>query len=119
MNSLPDPDEDDTVDLPVPAFRTPAERQAVFDKLPRLLAAIRSAAADLGRVADAEDEDLDAIDRACDEERRARDALTAWFESWSDRPAAVIVADGTLIVYAVEADGLAIIPATDVHMQVV
>jgi hypothetical protein len=124
--NVPEEPDDDTADLPVvPAARTPAEWGDIFARLPRLLAAIRSAEAALDTLYLTEPtEDASAevnaafeaeADQAAVDERKARDHLIRWFASWTDKPTAVVLPDGRVICHTLEADGLALVEPGNVH----
>jgi hypothetical protein len=118
--------DDDDIVLPIrESFKTPDEWAQIYGRLPRLLAAIRSAEVAMNAVYDHEPAD-DAVaevnaafeaeaDQVVDQERKARDGLITWFASWANEPAAVILPDGRVVVHCMEADGLAIVPADRVH----
>ncbi|MGP0070170.1 MAG: hypothetical protein ACLQGP_42050 [Isosphaeraceae bacterium] len=117
--------DDDTVDLPMPAFRPPAEWQSIYDRLPRLLAALHNIDVAMDRVYATEPADDATYDEnvafeaeaddLAEQERAARDALIAWFASFSDKATAVVLPDGRIIAITLEADGLAIVNPENVH----
>jgi hypothetical protein len=131
MVNLPDPADDNTADQPPirPALRTPAEWQALYDRVPRLLAAVHSATRAVDDLHDNEEPPEDAapdvqaaFESAADivtrAERVARDKLIAlMLELAPDETAAVAVvtSDGTVISFAPDGDGLAIVGRADVH----
>ena len=90
-------------------------------ELSRLVAAVRSATTAVDAAHDDGGRCVDetAAEEAIRLERRARDALASWMidqmSDTDDSPIAIVLADGSIVTYCDQADGLTVVSPQNVH----
>jgi len=82
----------------------------------RLLAAVRSAESAVDAAHDKEPVDEQEADQAVKTERIAREELIDWLVStFGTAPVAIVLADGSIVTYCDNADGLSVVASANVH----
>ena len=92
----------------------PTREASALEGLPRIMAALESASRAVALLKPGDDEDAfsDALCRL----HKARDTLAmVLIDAYEQSPCSLMLRDGTLLVMCDEADGLAVIPAGQIH----